>query len=81
MFGAAKNLSKKHYSVSELFFKSKHPSTKDYIAFARELESPFFESLAAYLYEHDKGPGYVQSILDIPLMDAREIHAELTYLR
>ena len=78
IFGAAKNLSKKYYSVSESVFESEHPGVKEYIAFARELESPFFESLATYLREHDKSPGYVQSILDIPLMDAREIHSELT---
>lgn len=78
IFGAAKNLSKNYFSVSESIFESKHPSTKEYIAFARELETPFFESLAAYLQEHNKGSGYIQSILDIPLLDAREIHSELT---
>ena len=78
IFGAAKNLSKEYYSVSESLFESEQPDAKEYIAFARELESPFFESLAAYLREHDKGPGYIQSVLDIPLMDAREIHANLT---
>jgi len=77
IYGAAKNLSKKYFSVSESALKSAKPGVEEYVAFARELESPFFEALAAYLREHGKGPGYIQSILDIPLLDARELHAQL----
>ena len=40
-------------------------------------ESPFFEALAAYLGEHPRSTGYVQSILDVPLLDAKAIHSEL----
>ena len=41
-------------------------------------ETPFFDLLRKYLKEHVKGPGYVQTVLDMPLLDARSIHAELT---
>ncbi len=77
IFGAAKNLSKEYYSVSEAIFGQEGAIAKDYIAFAEELQSPFFDALSVYLRETKKGPGYVQSVLDVPLMDAREIHAEL----
>jgi len=77
IFGAAKNLSKEYYSVSEAMFGPEGAMAKDYVAFAEKLQSPFFDALAAYLRDTGKGPGYVQSVLDIPLMDAREIHAEL----
>lgn len=78
IFGAAKNLSKSYYSVSESLFGTTHPDARKYIAFAKELDSPIFDSLAAYLCENDKGPGFVQAILDVTLLDSREIHAELT---
>jgi transcriptional regulator with XRE-family HTH domain len=77
IFGAAKNLSKEYYSVSEAIFGQEGAIAKDYVAFAKELQSPFFDALGVYLRDTKKGPGYVQSVLDVPLMDAREIHAEL----
>lgn len=77
IFGAAKNLSKAYRSVSESVFETSRPSAKAYINFARELGSPFFEVLKTYLVQTGKGAGYVQSVLDVPLLDARELHAEL----
>ena len=40
-------------------------------------ESPFFEALVAYLGDCPRSAGYVQSVLDIPLLDAKAIHSEL----
>jgi transcriptional regulator with XRE-family HTH domain len=77
IFGAAKNLSKVYYSVSETLFGEDRPPAADYIALARELQSPFFEALKDFLRDKAKGPGFIQSVLDIPLWDAREIHAAL----
>ena len=77
IFGAAKNLSKGYYSVSETVFGEDRPPAADYIAFARELQSPFFQALKDFLRDTAKGPGFIQSVLDIPLWDAREIHAAL----
>lgn len=77
IYGAAKNLSKEYSSVSEAMFGPEGAMAKDYVAFGKELQSPFFDVLAAYLRDTGKGPGYVQSVLDVPLMDARELHAEL----
>lgn len=79
IFGAAKNLSKAYYSVSESLFESDRPDPARYLAFGNEsLYSPFFGALTSYLHEGGAGAGYVQSILDIPLLDAREIHSALS---
>ena len=78
IFASAKKLSKKYYTVSEVLFDSEHPKTKNYIKYSNNnLESPFFSSLKSYLINNDKGYGYIQSILDISLMDSREIYSEL----
>lgn len=83
--GAVTNFNKKFKNLSEALFGDTEldsrgkPSAREYIAKAEgEFETSFFELLRKYLKEHDKGPGYVQTVLDMPLLDARSIHAELT---
>lgn len=83
--GAVTNFNKKYKNLSEALFGNTeldehgHPSARDYIEKAESaFETPFFDMLRKYLKEHDKGPGYVQTVLDMPLLDARSIHAELT---
>lgn len=62
-----------------LFGDIGHLKAKDYIEKAvNAFETPFFQVLGHYIKEHEKGAGIVQSIMDIPLLDARSIHAELT---
>ena len=41
-------------------------------------ETPFFDMLGNYLREQRKGPGFVQTVMDIPLLDARSLHEALT---
>ena len=78
IYGAAKNVNKEYRTVSETLFEDGVPESRDYIRVSRDLfESPFFEALAAYLAKHGRSVGYVQSILDIPLLDAKTIHSEL----
>ena len=78
IYGAARNVNNEYRTVSELLFGEDAPEPADYIRVSRDLfESPFFEALAAYLGEHPRSAGYVQSILDIPLLDAKAIHSEL----
>ncbi|PID43789.1 MAG: transcriptional regulator [Proteobacteria bacterium] len=83
--GAVTNFNKKYKNLSEALYGDTElneygqPSARDYIEKAEALfETPFFDLLRQYLKEHDKGPGYVQTVLDMPLLDARSIHAELT---
>ncbi len=84
-YGAVTKFNKQFPNLSEALFGESeldehcHPSARDYIEKVEAaFESPFFDMLQKYLKEHDKGPGYVQTVLDMPLLDARSIHAELT---
>ena len=78
IYGAARNVNREYQTVSEALFGEGAPEPADYIRVSRELfESPFFEALTAYLEEHPRSSGYVQSVLDIPLLDAKAIHSEL----
>ncbi len=83
--GAVTNFNKQYKNLSEALYGDTElneygqPSARDYIEKAETaFETPFFDLLRQYLKEHDKGPGYVQTVLDMPLLDARSIHAELT---
>ncbi|MGH8605017.1 MAG: ImmA/IrrE family metallo-endopeptidase [Gammaproteobacteria bacterium] len=78
IFGAAKNLSKGYNNVSATLFDEARPDAKSYMERCKEaFDTPFFASLKTYLVKEHKGHGYVQAILDIPLLDAKEIHAAL----
>lgn len=78
IYGASKNLSKAYHSVSESLFEGDTVKPQDLIRFAREqLGSPFFNALSDYLRASHKGPGFIQSVLDIPALDARELHDTL----
>lgn len=84
-FGAITKFNQQFPSLSEALFGGSEldehgkPSAHDYIQKVEgSFETPFFSLLRKYLKEHDKGPGYVQTVLDMPLLDARSIHAELT---
>ena len=78
IYGAARNVNREYRTVSEALFGERPPEPAEYIRVSRELfESPFFEALATYLGDHPRSAGYVQSVLDIPLLDAKALHSEL----
>lgn len=83
--GAVTNFNKRYKHLSEALFgaveldEQGKPSARDYIDKVESaFETPFFSALRKYLKEFDKGPGFVQTVLDMPLLDARSIHAELS---
>jgi transcriptional regulator with XRE-family HTH domain len=83
--GATTNFNKRFPNLSDALFgdseldESDKPSARDYITKAEDdFETPFFEMLKKYIQEHNKGAGFVQTVLNIPLLDSRSIHAELT---
>jgi len=79
LFGANANFNKLYRTVSQTIFDADSPEPKQYIDTARELfNSPAFDALKKYFIEHGKSSGYIQSILNTPLLDAKGIHAELT---
>ena len=83
--GAVTNFNKRYKNLSEALFGGTElddhgkPSAREYISKAEDaFETPFFELLRKYINENAKGPGFVQTVLDMPLLDSRSIHAELT---
>lgn len=64
--------------VNECLFGTKNLTPSRYILSAKEqFGSPFFDILKKYLVEHHKSASFVQSILNIPLLDARNVYKEL----
>lgn len=85
-FAAVTKFNQQYPNVSEALLnptgldEQGKPRAKAYLELAKEqgFETPIFELLKAYIKEHNKGPGFVQTVLDMPLLDARSIHTELT---
>lgn len=78
IYGAPRNVNRECRTVSEALFGEGAPEPAEYIRVSREhFESPFFDALAGYLEEHPRSAGYLQTVLDIPLLDAKGIHSEL----
>lgn len=78
--GANANFNKSFKPVSEILFGTKEPSASRYVACAREyFNSPFFDILGMYLKTHRKSASFVQSILNIPFLDAQNVYEELCH--
>jgi len=83
--GAVTNFNKRYKNLSKALFGDNeldehgNLSARDFIEkVGSAFETPFFDLLRKYLKEHNKGSGFVQTVLDMPLLDARSIHSELT---
>ncbi len=64
--------------VNECLFNTATPAPSRYVASAKEyFESPFFDVLKGYLMEHHKSASFIQSLLNIPLLDAQNVYKEL----
>lgn len=83
--GAVTNFNKGYACVSKTLLAAAEwdgndkPSAKDYIATVEQVfDTPFFDLLRRYYKHSGKGPGFIQTVLDVPLLDARSLHTELT---
>jgi transcriptional regulator with XRE-family HTH domain/Zn-dependent peptidase ImmA (M78 family) len=75
---ATSNFNKQFSPLSECMFGTKNPSPVRYIASAMEqLGSPFFDILRKFISDNHKSASFIQSILNIPLLDAQNIYEEL----
>jgi transcriptional regulator with XRE-family HTH domain len=78
IYAATANLNKTYFNVAETLLGEKPASVEQYIEMAKDVfKSPFFDILRLYLSENEKSPGFVQSLMDISMLDAKEIHAAL----
>ena len=54
-------------------------NARDYIKKTEDsFETPFFDTLRLYLKQTSKGAGIIQSVTDMPLLDAQSMHSKLT---
>jgi transcriptional regulator with XRE-family HTH domain len=78
IYQATTIFNKQFKPVNECLFGTKYLSPSRYIASAKEhFGSPFFDILKKYLSEHNKSASFIQSILNIPLLDAQNVYEEL----
>jgi hypothetical protein len=78
IYKANTNFNKKFKTVSECLFDVKVPTPDQYIRSATaNFGSPFFPSLKKYVKENGKSASFVQSILRMSLLDARNIYEAL----
>lgn len=84
-YGAITNFNKGFHNLSNAIFmeglnsKEGKPQSNEYIAKLEQVfDTPIFQLLRRYLKETGKSAGFVQTLLDMPLLDARSIHKELT---
>jgi transcriptional regulator with XRE-family HTH domain len=70
---------KAHSCLSDIRFEGKKPSAASYLKACQQIfDTPFFEMLQKYLVETKKSAGFIQNVLDIPLLDAQAIYMELS---
>ncbi len=78
IYQATTKFNKQFKPVNECLFNTKTPAPSRYIACAKEFfGSPFFDVLKQYLTEHHKSASFIQSLLNIPLLDAQNVYKEL----
>ncbi len=80
IYGWITNFNKGYKNVSETLLGDQSDwNARDYIRKTEEaFKTPFFDMLRQYHKQNQKGPGLVQTLMDMPLLDAKNIHAELT---
>lgn len=76
--GAATNVAKQFPAVSRLLFEEVITKPGQYVKAAKEaFDTPFFDALASHLKTSGVTATYIQQVMDIPLADAKALHAEL----
>ncbi len=75
---ASTNFNKEFTSVSEMLFRQLPPTPKEYMDVARDMfQSPFFDVLKKHIQKTDVSTGFVETVLQLPLLDAKGVIEEL----
>lgn len=78
IYQATTNFNKVFKPVVECLFGTKTPPPSRYIACTKDdFGSPFFDMLKSYLAEQHKSASFIQTLLNIPLLDAQNVFEEL----
>lgn len=76
--GATTNFNKELGTVGDQLFPKGAPTAKAYIKVARKVfNTHFFDALQRHIREGSAGQGFVETVLQIPLMDAKSVFDEL----
>ncbi len=79
---ASTNFNKEFPSVSKILFQQVPPSPKEYIAAAREeFKTPFFNALQQYMRQTNVSTGFLETVLQLPLLDVKGILEELVTIQ
>ncbi|HEX5362181.1 MAG TPA: XRE family transcriptional regulator, partial [Fluviicoccus sp.] len=79
LYGATTQFNKRFRSLSETLFDGMPVEPRTYLRTVKDdFDSPFFVALAEYLRHSGKSASFVQTVLDVGLLDAKGIFAELT---
>jgi len=78
IYKATTVFNKKFHNVSEYLFENKNPTAVEYMSCSKKtFQSPFFEALISFLKDNKKSAGFIQSLLNLPLVDAQYLYEEL----
>ncbi len=78
IFKAATNFGKEYPTISQVLFDNRKPTPLEYISCPKKtFDSPFFDALTAFLKDNKKPAGFIQSVLNLPLVDAQLLYEEL----
>jgi len=74
-YGACTNFSKEYQIVSKALFVDEHPAPSEFIDTVTSVfKTDFYRALGRCVKKEQNGSGFVQRVLDIPALDAREIY-------
>ena len=77
IYKANTNFYKSFKTISEHLFEDELPTPSKYISTAEVFDTPFFKALKEYLIQHKKSPIFLQSLLNISLLDAQNLYKKL----
>lgn len=78
IYAATAAFNKSYLSVAENIMAEKPDTVENYFTITKDIfKSQFFDILRMYLSENEKSAGFVQSLLDTSILDAKEIHSAL----
>lgn len=79
IYGATTNFNKQFPDLINALIKESPIQPESYLRLVTDgFQSPIFEVVSSYLKETDKSESFIQTVLDIGLVDAKALHHELT---
>ncbi|MBN2545085.1 MAG: ImmA/IrrE family metallo-endopeptidase [Spirochaetes bacterium] len=78
IYPATTNLNKKYLLLSDILFRTKNTKAGNYIKICTDVfKTSFFNLLKQYLIKSKNNFGFIERVLNIPVIDAKEIYRAL----